>query len=93
MTQAYYNWRQEAFWLLKTQKREHALAARPVGVSGPYSLAIRVPEKTRGDIDNRIKGTVDALVSCGITPDDKHMRSVSIARADVSELTVEVIPA
>lgn len=47
---------------------------------GLLILDIRVPEKTRGDITNRIKTLEDWLVSRNITGDDKHNWRVSIER-------------
>lgn len=81
-TPAYKAWLVEAGLLLKIQ--------RPEPVVGPYQLEIRVPRKMRGDIDNRLKGASDLLVTYGIIPDDKHAQRISIARADVTEMEIEV---
>lgn len=71
-SQRYKDWEDEADGCLYQQK--HGV------VVGKYIVEISLPEMMRGDIDNRIKGLVDFLVGKGITPDDKHMRKVSIER-------------
>jgi Holliday junction resolvase RusA-like endonuclease len=70
-------WKWDAGWELKLSKCGR--------IEGPYSLRIFVPEDMPGDVDGRIKAVPDLLVTHGITPDDKFMRSVSSERsADVA---------
>lgn len=47
-----------------------------------YEAIIHIPERMRGDIDGRIKATLDLFVNMGVTPDDKFCKSVTAFRAD-----------
>lgn len=49
-------------------------------VSGPYALTLELPEKMRGDVDNRLKGVADLLVSHRLTPDDSRAVSATAVR-------------
>lgn len=63
-------------------------------IAGPYSVVIKVSKETRGDIDNRVKATLDLLVSMGITDDDKHCQKVSVERGTLerySEVFIEQV--
>lgn len=66
------SWRKEALAMV--------MLARPEPIAGPYAVTICLPDKLRGDIDNRIKPTLDLLVSAGVTGDDKWLRSVTARR-------------
>lgn len=86
-TKVYTNWIKEADeWLVNT--------VLPT-VETEYHLEIILP-RTRGDIDNYVKPIADYLVSRGVTPDDKHMRSLSVRRdphrADCWVRAVEICP-
>jgi Holliday junction resolvase RusA-like endonuclease len=62
-------------------------------VRGPYSVAIDLPLKMRGDADNRIKLLLDSLVASGRVPDDRHMVRVIAGKClgeNVARVTVEV---
>jgi Holliday junction resolvase RusA-like endonuclease len=74
-------WKREAAAVLQGQVQP---------VSGPFTVEILLPEKTRGDIDNRIKPILDALVTAGATPDDRLARKVSIERADREDVEARV---
>lgn len=81
---AYKRWVGEAGWTLLSQ--------RPSKVAGRVGIRIRVKRmgNRKADLDNRIKATIDLLVSHGIIEDDRHVESVTASWAD--ELTgVEVI--
>jgi Holliday junction resolvase RusA-like endonuclease len=56
------------------------LAQRPKAIDGPYNLGIFVNPGMRGDIDNRIKGVLDLLVTHGVTADDSKANSILIER-------------
>lgn len=49
-------------------------------IAGPVTVAILLPEKMRGDIDNRIKGALDALVASGRIDDDRNVVQVTAAK-------------
>ncbi len=73
---AYKAWTESAGLIIKSKK------ASPI--EGAYSVTIVLPRKTRGDVDGRIKGILDVLVSLGLTPDDKHCEEVTCRRGDIS---------
>jgi crossover junction endodeoxyribonuclease RusA len=68
----YRQWKTAAGLMLNVQ--------RPHRVIGSVRVLIYVPEKTRGDIDNRVKAVLDLLVAHGVIEDDKHVHSLTIAR-------------
>lgn len=88
-TPVYRAWIEEAGWMLASQ--------RPGKIQGPYQAIIRLPENTRGDIDNRAKAVLDLMVKHKITPDDRHLhklvveRTPGIASACVSVLSWEAV--
>lgn len=49
-------------------------------IRGHYSVHIVMPEKLRGDEDNRVKPVIDWLVSRNLVPDDKYLRGHSVSR-------------
>ncbi len=60
------------------------------GVRGPVALTIAVPDGMRGDIDNRLKATIDALVASRRIDDDKHVSSITIQRGGAEAGTILV---
>lgn len=58
--------------------REELIGQRPGFIGGRVSIDIEVSSKWRGDVDNRIKPTLDCLVKFGVIEDDgkKFVRSV-----------------
>lgn len=70
----YTDWRDAAGWTLKTQEFWH--------IGGAVNVAIYLPTKMAGDIDNRVKAVLDLLVTFGRIDDDKNVRSLSVARSD-----------
>lgn len=56
-----------------------AVKARPF--IGRWTLEVIVPEKMRGDVDNRIKAVSDALVKFEIVPDDRFMDKAECRRS------------
>lgn len=60
-------------------------------VRGPLHIAIRLPLKMRGDIDNRIKPILDALVKSGRIDDDRNVRWLTVWREDgITDAVVQV---
>lgn len=45
-----------------------------------FEIIILIPAKTRGDVDNRAKATLDVLTAWGIISDDRHAQAVTIRR-------------
>lgn len=72
---AYKKWQLGTGLLLVVQSRGQD------DISGPYSVAIKLPAKMRGDIDNRCKALLDLLTVTGITEDDRRCQKVEIARS------------
>ena len=69
-------WKREAGWLIRL--------ANPSPIIGPYRFTIKLPASLYGDIDNRVKLSMDLLVEHGVTSDDKHAVSSTAERcADV----------
>lgn len=66
-TDEYRAWQFEAILRIKSQ--------RPERIHGPVIVDISIP-KQRGDIDNRIKPTLDALVMAKVIDDDRHVEEV-----------------
>lgn len=71
------DWKEDAGWQI--------LIAKPPRITGPYELTLYLPEKTRGDISNRIKIVEDLLVEHGLTPDDREAAGVSVFRTPLAE--------
>jgi Holliday junction resolvase RusA-like endonuclease len=65
-------------------------ATRIKGIRGPYAVTVEVDRRMRGDIDNRLKIILDALVEAGATDDDKHLQEITIRRADVKGAVITV---
>ena len=57
-------------------------------VEGKYYVAINLPKRMRGDIDNRIKGILDALVLSTRVDDDKHMDELHVCRRAEQDFAV-----
>jgi Holliday junction resolvase RusA-like endonuclease len=71
-TERYRNWIASARWSLLAQK------ARPI--VGQVRLTILVNHKSRADLENHAKATIDLLVAHGILEDDckKFVRGISL---------------
>lgn len=85
----YKAWQEAAAWSIKTQRLPSLDADR-------FAVTIRVPAKMRGDVDNRLKAVLDALVSNRLTPDDRYAWRVSIERdaavpAGEAHITIEEV--
>jgi Holliday junction resolvase RusA-like endonuclease len=49
-------------------------------IAGPVAVAILLPRKMRGDIDNRIKPILDALVGSCRIDDDRNVAKVTASK-------------
>jgi len=65
---------------------------RPQPVSGPVHVTIRIPDIARGDLDNRIKASLDLLVKHRLIEDDSMVASIHVSRYGGAEMQVEVRP-
>jgi crossover junction endodeoxyribonuclease RusA len=74
MSKAYRAWKDTAHILI--------CAAVPLfnRIHGPVCVAIALPQKMRGDVDNRIKPILDALVASGRIDDDRNVIEVSAGK-------------
>lgn len=81
-TLAYRNWRTLADRELRDQPSWH--------VPGKVEVRIYLPATTRGDADNRIKATLDALVCAGRIEDDKNVVKVSAEFAPIENTVIMI---
>lgn len=73
-TRDYREWRKMAVLSIYAQVR----ADQRIG--GSVAVKISLPRTIRGDIDNRIKGLLDALVASRRIDDDRHVAAITIRR-------------
>jgi Holliday junction resolvase RusA-like endonuclease len=59
-------------------------------IGGPVRVTIDLPTKMRGDVDNRIKPILDALVVSGRIDDDRNVESISAWKVHPSKDRVVV---
>lgn len=81
-TRDYRTWRRDAVLSIYAQVR----ADRRIG--GAVAVAINLPATMRGDVDNRIKGLLDALVASRRIDDDKHVAAITIRRTAEGKLAL-----
>lgn len=66
-------------------------------IDGPFICTITVDRSKRrsnADIDNRIKGTLDALQECGVITNDSHCESVTARWGEANGgMYVHLVPA
>lgn len=83
-TRTYKNWESECLWMIRQSK--------PGRVHGRYFVTLFLSEKTRKDVDNCLKATLDMLAKCGLTPDDKQCAGVCSAHSpDVEEGRCKIV--
>jgi Holliday junction resolvase RusA-like endonuclease len=80
LTLAYRNWRAFADRELRDQPPWH--------VPGRVEVRIYLPAVTRGDADNRIKATLDALVCAGRIEDDRNVVKVGAEFSTLEETRI-----
>lgn len=84
-TTDYKNWIKHAGTLVNV--------ARPVPFGkAKVQLGICIPEKTKGDISNRIKATEDLLVLMRVMDDDSQVWKLVVERTDDTEMIVSLMP-
>jgi Holliday junction resolvase RusA-like endonuclease len=62
-------------------------------VPGPVSVSIVMPQKMRGDIDNRVKPILDALVKSGRVDDDRNVTELYVKKLRASDLVLVTVQA
>lgn len=74
-TARYEAWKQQAAWMIKTQK------PKPEPIKGQVSVSVRLvaPDKRHRDAGNTDKAVLDAIVRAGLIEDDsnRYVRRVS----------------
>jgi Holliday junction resolvase RusA-like endonuclease len=81
----YAKWRTEAGWMLKAAKPQ------PFGKMH-VQLGIFIPEKTRGDLSNRIKALEDLLVTHGVIDDDRQVKRITVEYHGEPDAVVALMP-
>lgn len=67
-------------WRANAVKSIYAQVRADHRIAGPVAVTVHLPEKMRGDIDNRLKGILDALVASGRIDDDKHVTTLTVRK-------------
>lgn len=73
-TRDYRNWRRNAVLSIFAQVR----ADQRIG--GNVAVTVSLPTTMQGDIDNRLKGILDALVASRRIDDDKHVTTITVRK-------------
>jgi Holliday junction resolvase RusA-like endonuclease len=73
----YLRWKRDAGWVIR------AARVRPL-VCESYDAIIYVPQRMKGDIDNRIKAILDLFVSLELVPDDRRVARVTASRSNTT---------
>ena len=85
ITDHYKAWRTEAGVMLNLARVE------PFGRMR-VELEILIPEKTRGDISNRVKATEDLLVAHKIIEDDVQVWRLVVGRHKDADMLLSIVP-
>lgn len=75
-TSAYAAWRKGAAFLIRAQVRPSAR------IGGPVAIEIEMPRGLAGDLDNRLKPSIDCLVASGRIDDDRNVVEI-VARKNL----------
>lgn len=84
-TDVYRVWRDAAAWSIVA---EVPAAQR---ITGPFAISINLPISMKGDIDNRVKGIIDALVASQRVDDDRFMDELHVIRRAEGSKAVIVV--
>jgi len=82
-----------ASWMNDAVKILWALVPAAQRISGPVSITIALPEKLQGDIDNRVKPILDALVKSGRIDDDRNVHEIYVRRLRAASLALVTVEA
>jgi Holliday junction resolvase RusA-like endonuclease len=81
---AYRRWAERAAWEMVAQAGRRR-------VTGAWTAHVVLPKTIRGDLDNRLKGLVDAVVRAGITADDRFLTGLTVEKTGTdSAVTITV---
>lgn len=76
----YRDWCERAEWQIRSQRRGATILGR-VGVS----VVLHFSDKRRRDLDNVLKGFLDAMTHAGVWEDDSQIDKLNIVRAEPSK--------
>lgn len=76
----YRDWCERAEWQIRSQRRGATILGR-VGVS----VVLHFADKRRRDLDNCLKGFLDAMTHAGVWEDDSQIDKLHIVRAEPSK--------
>jgi len=79
----YLQWVSDAGFMINAQ--------RPGMVSGKFSFRLQVTRKSRVDLDNVLKATLDLLQNQGIISNDRKCEEIQVKRADVDGMRCTII--
>lgn len=83
--QSYTDWRELCSWIIA------GVPPRDFRIGGPVTVQIELPAKMRGDLDNRIKPILDALVGSKRIDDDRNVKAIhAIKTRDADDALVTV---
>lgn len=85
ISREYAAWRQEAGYALNLARPQ------PFG-KAPVQVGIFIPDKTKGDLDNRIKALLDLVVTHKVIDDDRQVKRISIERHADSKALLSIMP-
>lgn len=75
----YETWHNLASSLIMAERGKWVKKGLPL--DRPYVARIRLSDRDRADVDNRVKALLDVLHHMSVTPDDKHCYGFSVARS------------
>lgn len=69
-----------------------SISVRPSrALTGPYEVDLFLPAKMQGDVDNRLKLALDALVMSGRVPDDCKVTKATASRCESVDKGVAIL--
>lgn len=84
--ESYTAWQEQSAWVIAKE-----VSPRDFRIGGPVNVEIDLPHKMRGDIDNRVKPILDALVASGRIDDDRNVVSLHVTKGrQASDVLVTV---
>lgn len=84
-SRAYKRWQEQAGHLVRSQLRRQQV--QPVPPRTPFECRLHIAIDRRGDLDNRIKPTLDLLQKVGVFPDDRWCDLLRLRRETGAGIT------